>query len=116
MHSEGQECVKVLKRVDEDLMSLNGKATRRKVELVALEKAVQKQNEKMLKLMGRIDSALERIDKLEDLVETWDRRIRNLEEKVEDLESKACQCKGKEREVVTPVEVKRGHRMCLATF
>ena len=67
MHTEGQECMKVLKRVDEDLSSLNGKATRRKAELVALEKTVQKQNKKMLKLMGRIDSALERIDKLEDL-------------------------------------------------
>ena len=63
--------------------------------------------------MGRIDSALERIDELEDLAETQDRRIRNLEEKVEELEGKACQCKGKEREVVTPVEVKRGHRVCL---
>ena len=48
---EGQECIKVLKRVDEDLSSLGGKATRRKAELVALEKKVQKQNEKMLKLM-----------------------------------------------------------------
>ena len=51
--------MKVLKRVDEDLSSLSGKATSRKVELIALEKTVQKQNEKMLKLMGRIDSALE---------------------------------------------------------
>ena len=46
--------MKVLKRVDEDLMSLSGKATRRKAELVALEKKVQKQNEKILKLMERI--------------------------------------------------------------
>ena len=113
MHTEGQECMKVLKRVDKDLSSLSGKATRRKAELVALEKKVQKQNEKMLKLMERIDSALEQIDELEDLAETQDRRIRNLEEKVEDLKSKACRCKGKEREVVTPVEVKRGHKMCL---
>ena len=113
MHTEGQECMRVLKRVDEDLSSLSGKTRRRKAELVALEKKVQKQNEKMLKLMERIDSALERIDELEDLAETQDRRIWNLEEKVEDLESKACRCKGKEREVVTPVEVKRGHRMCL---
>ena len=51
MHTEGQECMKVLKRVDEDLTSLSGKATRRKMELIALEKKVQKQNEKMLKLM-----------------------------------------------------------------
>ena len=48
--------------------------------------------------------------------ETQDWRIQNLEEKVEDLEAKTCQCKGKEREVVTPVEVRRGYRMCLATF
>ena len=67
----------------------------------------------MLKLMGWIDSALERIDELEDLAETRDRRIQNLEEKVEVLESKTCRCKGKEREVVTPVEVKRGHGMYL---
>ena len=103
--------MKVLKRVDEDLSSLNGKATRRKAELVALEKTVQKQSEKMLKLMGCIDSALERIDELEDLAETRDRRIRNLEEKVEELEGKACRCKGKEREVVTSVEVKKGHKI-----
>ena len=57
--------------------------------------------------------ALERIDQLEDLAETWDRRIRKLEDEVEDLRSKVCWCKGKEREVVTLVEVKRGHRMCL---
>ena len=101
--------MKVLKRVDKDLLSLSRKVTKRKTEFIALEKKVQKQNEKMLKLM-------EQIDELEDLAETWDRRIWNLEEKVEELESKACHCKGKEREVVTPVEVKRGHRMCLATF
>ena len=51
MHTEGQECMKVLKRVDEDLSSLGRKAMWRKVELVALEKKVQKQNKKMLKLM-----------------------------------------------------------------
>ena len=113
MHTEGQECMKVLKRVDKDLSSLSGKATRRKAELVALEKKVQKQNKKMLKLMEWINSALEWIDELEDLAETQDRRIQNLEEKVEDLESKACRCKGKEREVVTLVEVKKGHKMCL---
>ena len=113
MHTEGQECMKVLKRVDKDLSSLSGKVMRRKAELVALEKKVQKQDKKMLTLMERIDSALERIGELEDLAETRDRRIRNLEEKVEDLEAKACRCKGKEREVVTPVEVKRGHKMCL---
>ena len=43
--------MKVLKRVDKDLSSLSGKATRRKAGLVALEKKVQKQNKKMLKLM-----------------------------------------------------------------
>ena len=107
--------MKVLKRVDEDLMSLGGKATRRKMELVVLEKKVQKQNGKMLKLMERIDSALEWIDELEDLAEPRDKRIQNLEE-VEELKPKVCRCKGKEREVVTPVEVKRGHKMCLATF
>ena len=62
----------------------------------------------MLKLMEWINSALEWIDELEDLAETQDRRIQNLEEKVEDLESKACRCKGKEREVITPVEVMSG--------
>ena len=83
------------------------------MELVALEKKVQKQNKKMLKLMERIDSALEWINELEDLVETQDKRIQNLEEEVEELKPKVCRCKGKEREVVTPVEVKRGHRMYL---
>ena len=34
--------MKVLKRVDEDLSLLSGKATQRKAELVALEKKVQK--------------------------------------------------------------------------
>ena len=43
--------MKVLKRVDEDLSSLSGKATRRKVKLIALEKKVQKQDKKMLALM-----------------------------------------------------------------
>ena len=55
MHTEGQECMKVLKRVDKDLSSLGGKATQWKAELVTLEKKVQKQNEKMLKLMEHID-------------------------------------------------------------
>ena len=104
--------MKVLKQVDEDLTSLSGKATRRKTELVALEKKVQKQDLKILKLMERLNSALERIDGLEGLAERRDQRIQNLE-KVEELKSKVCQCKGKEREVITPVEVKRGHRMCL---
>ena len=51
MHTKGQECLKVLKRVDEDLTSLSRKAVRRKAELVALEKKVQKQDKKMLALM-----------------------------------------------------------------
>ena len=105
--------MKVLKRVDEDLSSLSDKATQWKAELVLLEKKVRKQDLKILKLMERINSALEWIDDLEDLAERRDRMIQKLEEKVEELELKACQCKGKEREVVTPVEVKRGHRMCL---
>ena len=83
MHIEGQECMKVLKRVDEDLSSLSGKATQQKVELVSLEKKVQKQDLKILKLMERINSALEWID--------------NLEEEVEELKPNACRCKGKER-------------------
>ena len=116
MHTEGQECMKVLKRVDEDPSSLSRKAMRRKAELVAVEKKIQKQNEKMLKLMERIDSALERIDELEDLAETRDRRIQNLEEKVGELEGKTCRCKGKEKEVVTPIEVRRGCRRCWTTF
>ena len=113
MHTEGQECLKVLKQVDEDLTSLSGKATRRKTELVALEKKVQKQDLKILKLMECLDSVLEQIDNLEDLAERRDQRIRDLEEKVEEVDLKACRCKGKEREVITPIEVKRGHRMCL---
>ena len=40
MHTEGQECMKVLKWVDKDLTSLSGKAMRRKAELIALEKKV----------------------------------------------------------------------------
>ena len=61
--------MKVLKRVDKDLSSLSGKATQRKAELVALEKKVQKQNKKMLKLMECIDLVLECVDKLEEQVE-----------------------------------------------
>ena len=68
MHTEGQECMKVLKRVDEDLSSLGSKATQQKAELVTLEK-VQKQNEKMLKLMECINSVLQHVDELEDQVE-----------------------------------------------
>ena len=113
MHTKGQECMKVLKRVDKDLTSLGGKATRQKAELVALEKKVQKQDLKILELMEHIDLALERIDDLEDLVERRDKRIRALEDEVEGLKLKVCRCKGKEKEVVVPEEVKRGHRMCL---
>ena len=75
MHTEGKECMKVLKRVDEDLSSLGGKVTPRKAELVSLEKKVQKQDLKILKLMEWIDSALECIDNLEELAEKRDKRI-----------------------------------------
>ena len=103
MHTKGQECIKVLKRVDEDLTSLSGKATRQKAELVSLEKKVQKQDLKILKLMEHIDSVLERIDDLEELVGKRDKRIWALEEEVEELKPKVCRCKGKEREVDVPV-------------
>ena len=80
---EWQECMKVLKRVDEDLLSLSNKVTQWKAELVALEKKVQKQNEKMLKLM-------ECINDLEELAEKQDKRIWALEEVVEELKLKVC--------------------------
>ena len=105
--------MKVLKRVDKDLSSLSGKATRWKAELVALERKVQKQDLKILKLTECINSALEWIDDLEDLVERRDKRIQALEDEVEELKPKVCHCKGKEKEVIVPEEVKRGHRMCL---
>ena len=76
-----------------------------------MEKKVQKQDLKILKLMECIDSALEQIDNLEDLAEQRDKRIRTLEEEVEELKLKVCCCKGKEREVNVPKEVKRGYRM-----
>ena len=113
MYTKGQECMKVLKRVDEDLSSLGSKVTQWKAELVALEKKVQKQDLKILKLMEHINSALEHIDDLEELVEKRGKRIRALEEEVEELKPKVCRCKGKEREVVVPEEVRRGYRMCL---
>ena len=112
MHTEGQECMKALKRVDEDLTSLGGKVTQQKAELVLLEKKVQKQDLKILKLMEQIDSALEHINNLEDLAEGRDKRIQALEE-VEELKPKVCRGKGKEREVDVPKEVRRGYRMCL---
>ena len=46
--------------------ALSGKVTQRKTELVTLEKKVQKQNKKMLKLMECINLVLECIDELED--------------------------------------------------
>ena len=81
--------------------------------MVLLEKKVQKQDLKILKLMEHIDSALERINDLEELAGKRDERIQALEEEVEDLKPKVCCCKGKEREVDVPEEVRRGYRMCL---
>ena len=78
-----------------------------------MEKKVQKQDPKILKLMEHINSALEWIDNLEELVEKRGQRIRALEEEVEELKLKVCRCKGKEREVKVPEEVRRGYRMCL---
>ena len=63
--------------------------------------------------MERIDLALERINDSENLAERRDRRIQALEDEVEELKLKVCHYKGKEKEVVVPEEVKRGHRMCL---
>ena len=78
-----------------------------------LEKKVQKQDLKILKLMEQIDSALEHIDDLEELAKKWDKRTRALEEEVEELKLRVCCCKGKDREVDVPEEVRRGYRMCL---
>ena len=111
MDMEGQECMKVLKRVDEDLLSLSGKATQQKAELVILEK-VQKQNEKMLKLMEHINSVLECVDKLEDQVEACNKKIWALEEEVEELKLMVCWCVRVE-EINVPKEIRRGYRMCL---
>ena len=105
--------MKVLKRVNEDLTSLGGKVTRQKVELVSLERKVQKQDLKILKLMERINSALEHIDNLEKLAEKRDKRIWALEEEVEELKPKVCRCARVEEEIDVPEEVKRGHRMHL---
>ena len=113
MHTEGQECMKVLKRVDKDLSSLGGKATQLKAELVTLKKKVQKQNEKMLKLMEWIDLALEHINDLEELAEKQDQRIQTLEEELEELKPKVCWCARVEGEIDVPEEVERGHRMYL---
>ena len=106
MHTEGQECMKVLKRVDKDLSSLGSKATQWKAELVALEKKVQKQNKKMFKLMEHIDLALEHINDLEEQAEKHDRRIWALEEEVEKLKLKVYQCTRVEDEISAPDEVK----------
>ena len=80
---------------------------------MSLEKKVQKQDLKILELMECIDSVLERIDDLEDLADRRDKRIWALEDEVEELKLKVCCCKGKEKEVAVPEEVKKGHRMCL---
>ena len=112
MHTEGQGCMKVLKSVNKDLSSLSSKATQWKAELVTLEKKVQKQNEKMLKLMEHIDSVLECVNELEDQVEECDKKIWALEE-VEELKLKVCRCARAEEETDAPKEVRRGYRMCL---
>ena len=78
-----------------------------------MERKVQKQDLKILKLMEQINSALECIDNLEDLAEKRGQRIWALEEEVEGIKPKVCHCKGKEREVNVPKEVRRGYRMCL---
>ena len=83
------------------------------MELITLEKKVQKQDLKILKLMEHINLVLECIDDLEDLAERREKRIQALEEEVEELKPKVCCCKGKEREVEVPKEVRRGYRMCL---
>ena len=63
--------------------------------------------------MECIDSALEWINDLEELAEKRGQQIRALEEEMEELKPKVCRCKGKEREVEVPEEVRRGYRMCL---
>ena len=81
VQEEGRECVKVLTRINEDLMLLNGKVTRRKTELTVLEKKVQKQNKKLLKLPEWLEAILDHVGDLEE-VEEWDKRIWALERKV----------------------------------
>ena len=103
---EGQECMKVLKRVNEDLTLLSGKVTQQKVELMTLEKEVQKQNEKMLKLVEWIDSVLEHVEELEEEKVKQDRRIQDLEAEVKDLKPKVCQCTRAEDEISAPEEVR----------
>ena len=63
--------------------------------------------------MEHINLVLERINNLEELAEKRGQRIQALEEEVEELKPKACCCKGKEREVKVPEEVRRGYRMCV---
>ena len=82
------------------------------MELTTLEKKVQKQNEKMLKLMEQIDLVLECIEELKEQKEELDKRIRAQEQEVEELKPKVCQC-ARVEEVGLPEEVKKGHRMCL---
>lgn len=79
MHKEGQECTKVLMQINKDLSSLNGKAIQQKAELNTLEKKIQKQNEKMLKLMEQINLVLDCVDKLEEQVEEQDWKIWDVE-------------------------------------
>ena len=66
--------------------------------------------------MGRKEFEVRKIDgneRISDMAERRDKRIWALEEEVEELKLKVCHCKGKEREVVVPKEVRRGYRMCL---
>ena len=80
-----------------------------------MEKKVQKQDLKILKLMEQINSALECIDDLEELAEKRDKRIRALEEEVEELKPKVCQCVRVEEEIDAPEEVKfRSQRIWLS--
>ena len=91
--------MKVLKSIDKDLSSLSSKVTQWKVELITLEKKVQKQNKKMLKLMECIDSVLGCVEELGDQVEEWDKKICSLEQEVQGLKLKVCQCARAEDEI-----------------
>ena len=74
------------------------------MELVALEKKVQKQNKKMLKLMEQINLVLKCVDELEDQVEERNKKIQSLE--VEELKLKICWCVRVENKISAPEEVR----------